>query len=243
MRKLLTGALALSAASATLIAGVATAQAPAEGSLTVTASSKAGTKKKPKNVKLTFKTAVTTANASADTITITLPKQLKLSGKGFRGCDAEELAVTGPTACPPGSSAGPTGSANALVGPSTSPTKTPLVLDVSPFVEDSNTLLFYLKQQGGAYVNVVKGEITSKGSKIAISLPQDVRQPVPGVDASLVDIEQTFSGKRKKNYIVSSVGCKNKKYKISAGITFAQRADGFPPPGAMNKSVSVSCKK
>ena len=127
-----------------------------------------------------------------------------MSGKGFSSCNAEELALTGPTACPSGSSAGPTGSANALVGPASSPTKTPLVLDVSPFVEDSNTLLFYLKQQGGLVQNVVKGEITTAARRSRSRSRRTCRQPVPGVDASLVDIEQTFSGKRKKNYIVSS---------------------------------------
>jgi hypothetical protein len=242
LRKLLTVALATTATLG--VAGASIAQAPAQGTLTATASpSTAGTAKKPKNVKLGIKTTVTTANASADKIIIKLPSQLKFSGKGFKKCNAEDLGAGGPTVCPSGAKAGPKGVANALVGPAASTTKAPLTLDVYPFVEDSNTFLFYLDDRGSEYVNVVKGEITGGGKTMTITLPVTVRQPVPGLDASLVSIQQTFSGKAKKNYIVSSTGCKGKKWNIGGTITFSQRADGFPPPGTLSNSASASCKK
>jgi hypothetical protein len=242
LRKLLTGAVIASASLALTAAAIA--QAPAEGTFTASGSpSNAGTKNKPKNTKLSFSTSVTTENATADKIIIKLPKQLKLSGRGFRACDADVLFASGPSACPSGSKAGPKGVANALVGPASSPQKSALVLDVYPYVEDRNTFLFFLDDRGSDYVNVVKGEITNNGSTITIVLHEGVRQPVPGLDASLVSIQQTFSGKRKGKYIVSSVGCKKKKWTIRGTITFTQRADGFPPPGPMNKSASVRCSK
>jgi len=236
--------LVAAAATTTLaFASTSVAQAPAEGTFKASATpSKAGTKKKPKNVKLSFSTEVTTPNASAGTIQIKLPKQLKLSGKGFKRCNADDLVAFGVSACE-SAKAGPKGLANALVGPASSPTKTPLVLDVYPFVENDSTIMFYLDQQGGEYANVVHGKITNGGSTITIELPIDVRQPVPQLDASLVSIAQTFSGTRKGKYIVSSTGCANKKWKIGANITFSQRADLTPPPGTMSKSTTVRCKK
>jgi hypothetical protein len=239
LRKLLTGAVVASASLA-IVAG-AIAQAPAEGTFTAAATpSNAGTAKKPKNTKLSLSTSVTTENATADKIVIKLPKQLRFSGKGFKRCDE---AAAFARECPAGSAAGPKGVANALTGSWSDPAKTALTFDVYPYVEDSNTFLFYLDDRGSPYANVVKGEITNNGSTITIVLHEGVRQPVAGLDASLVSIQQTFSGKRKGKYIVSSVGCKKKKWTIRGTITFAQRADGYAPPGTMNKSSNVRCSK
>jgi hypothetical protein len=239
LRKLLTGAVVASASLALTAAAIA--QEPAEGTFTASASpSNAGTKKKPKNTKLSFSTSVTTEHATAAKIVIKLPNQLRFSGKGFKRCDE---AAAFARVCPAGSAAGPKGVANALAGRWNDPAKTALTLDVYPYVEDNNTFLFYLDDRGSDYANVVKGEITNNGSTITILLHEGVRQPVEGLDASLVSIQQTFSGKRKGKYIVSSVGCKKKKWTIGATITFAQRADGFPPPGPMTKSANVRCSK
>jgi hypothetical protein len=242
LRKLLMGAVAASATLA--IAAGAIAQVPAAGTFTANASpSDAGTARKPKNTKLFFSTNVTTPNSTADTIVVKLPPQLKFSGKGFKSCSFEDLsAAPAISTCPAGSKAGPKGSANALVGPASSPIKAPLNFDVYPFVEDANTFIFFLSQQGGDVRRPLRGEITNKGTKLTITIPIDLRQP-GGLDASLVGISQTFYAKRNGRYIVSSVGCKNRKWKVGADITFTTRADGTPPPGTFSNSTNVRCKK
>jgi hypothetical protein len=243
LRKLLMGAVVASASLA--VATGAIAQAPAEGTFTAAATPKnAGTAKKPTNTKLSFSTSVTTENATADKIVIKLPPQLKLSGKGFRRCTVrDDLPDLGRSLCPSASKAGPKGVANALTGIASDPNKTPLTLDVFPYVQDRNTFLFFLKDRNSDYTNYVKGEITRRGSTISIVLHEGVREPVEGIPASLVSIAQTFGGKRNGRYIVSSVGCKRNKWRIAATISFATRPDGYPPPGTMSKTATAGCTK
>jgi hypothetical protein len=242
LRKLLIGA---AAAAATLgVAAGAIAQTPAEGTFTAAATpADAGTATKPKNTKLSFATEVTTPNSTADTITIKLPSQLKFSGKGFAKCDFQELSDTGDVSvCPAGSKAGPVGVSHALVGPASSPIKAPLDFDVYPFVENANSFIFFLSQQGGGVQRPLRGKITDKGHKLTITIPLDLRQP-GGLDASLVSIAQTFTGKRNGHYIVSSTGCKKKKWTIKAEITFSARVDGTAVPGPLLGTKTVRCKK
>jgi hypothetical protein len=242
LRKLLIGAIAASATLA--VAVTAIAQTPAQGTFTASAKpSNAGTKKKPKNTTLSFATNVTTPNATADKIIVKLPSGLKFSGKGFKRCSFDELANTlDMSVCPSGSKAGPKGTANALVGPASSPNKAPLNFDVYPFVQDSSTFIFFLSQQGGGVQRPLQGKLSNGGRTLTITIPFDLRQP-GGLDASLVGISQKFSGKRKGKYIVSSTACKNHKWKIGSEITFTTRADGTPPPTTLKGSKTVHCSK
>jgi hypothetical protein len=239
LRKLLTVAVA---ATATLALATGAIADPNDSEATLTATAKptdAGTKKKPKNVKLGFNLKVDKPGTTVEVIEVLLPKGTKISGKGFKKCNADDLAAGGPTACSSGSKAGPKGTANAAVGPE----RAPLNLDVYPFVEDSNTLLFYLSQIGGGVQTVVKGEITNGGRKMAITIPLELRQPVAGLDATLTGIDQTFSGKRKKNYIVSSTSCPKGGWEFGGRLIFTQRADGAPVPAPEERESKVKCKK
>jgi hypothetical protein len=243
LRKLITVAIAATAALAVATAGIAVAADPndSEATLKVTASpTKAGKKKKPKNVKLGFDLQVDKPGTTVEVIEMLLPKGTKISGKGFKKCDANDLIAVGQTGCVSGSKAGPKGSANAKVGPAGAP----LNLDVYPFVEDSNTLLFYLSQVGGGVQTVVKGEITNGGRKMAITIPDELRKP-GGLDATLVGINQTFSGKaKKKNYIVSSTSCPKGGWKFGGNLVFAtDRVDGTPAPADEARESVVKCKK
>jgi hypothetical protein len=237
LRKLV---LVAAAATATLaVAAGATAQTPDPVTLNVTASpTDAGTTKKPKHVKLGFETKVNLPGTTVEVIEVNLPSGLKFSGKGFKKCNVDDLVAQGVGACPSGSKAGPKGTANALVGPANAP----LNFDVYPFVENSNTLAFYLSQQGGGVQSVVHGKLTNSGRKMAITIPLELRQP-GGLDATLVGIKQTFSGKAKKNYIVSSTKCPKGGWKVGSGLIFATRVDGTPPPAAESRSFTVKCKK
>jgi hypothetical protein len=240
LRKLVTVAVAATATLA-LVAGAAIADPnDSDATLTVKATpTKSGTSKKPKNVTLNFNTKVNLPGTTVGTIEVLLPQGLKFSGKGLKKCNAEDLAASGTTACPPGSKAGPKGVANALVGAAGAP----LNLDVYPFVASSNQFLFYLAQQGGGVQSVLEGNISNKGRKLTIDIPLELRQPVTGVDATLIGLDQTFSGKVKKNYAVSSTKCPKGGWEVGSRLIFSQRADGTPPPAPEAREVKVKCKK
>jgi glucose/arabinose dehydrogenase len=242
LRKLLIGAVAASVSLA--VAAGAVAQAPESTFTAKVSPSNAGTKSKPKNTTLNFNVTLNKPATTVEFIDLGLPAGLKISGKGLKRCSAETLAAEGPSGCPAGSKAGPTGSATAVLG--TGPTASDLNFEVSPFVLDSNTLVFYVASEAGTGVAVqspITGEITGKGRKLRIRIPQELRQPVPGVDASLTSLNQTFKGKVGKNYVVSSTGCKNKKHKFTGKLTFTNRADLAPVPGPVSLATSARCSK
>lgn len=243
MRKLLMGAVAASATLA--VAAGAIAQAPESTFSSKVSPSKAGTKKKPRNTTVTFGVTLDKPGTTVEFIDLNLPKSLKLSGKGLKRCDPADLAAEGPSGCPSGSKAGPSGTATALLG-AEGPSQQELRFVVSPFVVNSTTLVFYVASEAGAGVFVqspITGKITNKGRKIRITIPKELRQPVSGVDASLTSLNQTFSGRVGKNYVVSSVGCKNKKHKFTGSLIFGERADGAAVPSPVSLATSAKCKK
>ena len=238
MRKLISVAV-VATASLALAGGAFAEPNDDQASLNVKASPKdAGTTKKPTNVKLTFGTKVNLPGTTVNTIQVLLPSGLKFSGKGFKKCNLDDLAASGPSACPSGSKAGSQGTANALVGPANAP----LNFEVRPFVGNATTLYFYLDQQPVGVQSVVQGKITNSGRTLTITIPQELRQP-GGLDASLTGISQTFSGKAKKNYIVSSTKCPKGGWKVGSKFTFATRVDGTPPPAPESREVKVKCSK
>jgi hypothetical protein len=243
LRKLLTGAVVASASLA--VAAGAIAQSP-EATFTAGVSpSKAGTTSKPKNTTLAFGVTLDKPNSTVEFIDLALPRGLKLSGKGMKRCSVDRLAARGPAGCPSGSKAGPTGTATADLGPE-GPDQSELHFNVSPFVLNSNTLVFYVASESGTGIAVqspITGKITDKGRKLRIRIPQELRQPVPGVDASLTSLNQSFAGKRGSNYVVSSVGCKNRKHKFTGKLTFTRRADNADVPGPVLMATQAPCKK
>jgi hypothetical protein len=243
LRKLLTGAIVASATLAVAVGAVA--QTP-ESTFDATVSPKdAGTKRKPKNTTLNFKVTLHKPGTTVEFIDLGLPKGLKFSAKGLGRCSVDTLAFEGPAGCPSSSKAGPTGSATADLGPE-GPSQTKLVFTVSPFVLDSNTLVFYVASESGSGVAVqspITGEITAKGRKMRITIPHELRQPVQGVDASLTSLNQSFVGKVGKHYLVKSIGCKNRKHKFTGKLTFTERADGAAVPAPVDLATTAPCKK
>jgi hypothetical protein len=241
LRKLITGAIIASASLA--LTGAAIAQVSnADGSATLDASvspKKAGTKKKPKSVSLRTNLVVSKPGTTVEVIELKVSDKLKFSGKGFKKCNVDDLIAAGTSACPSGSKAGPMGTATAIIEPGGAP----LDFEVYPFVEDSNTFLFYLNGiNGNGVQTAIKGEITNKGRTMRITIPLELRQPA-NLDATLTSIDQTFKGKSGKNAIVSSTGCKNKNYKVTGGLEFATRSNGTPGPAPESLTEKVKCSK
>lgn len=238
MRKYLIAAIAALAALA--MATVAVAQSGDVTATTKVSPTKSGTKKKPRSIKVTTFVQNNVPNTTAAKIEIDFPKTVKISGKGLTSCKLSAIQANGPSACPSKSKAG-TGLSHAVVGPD----RIPLNFDVTAFVGGKNLVIFYIKQQGGTVSKALSGKI-SKGSggfaqKLVITIPPDLQQPAPGLYAALVDLKSTLQLKKGKYALISSVGCKNKKHKFGAKLTFAPNPAQPPKPSATGSSTA-KCK-
>jgi hypothetical protein len=233
LRKLVVGAVA--AAAALGFTGAAVAQTEGVSVQARIAPAKAGTAKKPKAARLSFAMSVNLPTATVGDIKLRWPATVRMSGKGFKRCNFDDLIATGPTACPGGSAAGAIGSAAAAVGPA----RAPLIFRVNAFVEDANTLLFYLNQAGGGVQTVVRGEI--RGRQLTITIPQELRQP-GGLDATLTSLRYTFAGKAGKNAIVATTGCKARRHALTGTLDFSPRLDGAAVPAPVSSSVNSACR-
>jgi hypothetical protein len=239
LRKYLIAVIAALAALA--MATVAVAQSGDVSATTTVSPTKSGTKKKPKSIKITTFVQNNVPNTTAAKIEIDFPKTVKISGKGLTSCKLAAIQANGPGACPAKSKAG-TGLSHAVVGPD----RIPLNFDVTAFVGGKNLVIFYIKQQGGTVSKALSGQI-SKGSggfaqKLVITIPPDLQQPAPGLYAALTDLRSTLSLKKGKNALISSVGCKKKKHKFGAKLTFAPNPNPPAKPSASGTSTAT-CKK
>ena len=241
MRKLLMGAVIASASL--VLAGAAIAQKTSpDGTTTLDASvspKKVGTKKKPKSVSLQTVLTVNRPGTTVEVIELGLSKGLKFSGKGFKKCNIDDLIAQGPDACPSGSKAGLTGTANAIIEPGGAP----LDFEVTPFVGGNTTFLFYLNGiNGNGVQTAISGKIDKEGRRMRITIPLELRQPA-NLDATLTAIDATFKGKSGKHAIVSSTACKGGNHKITGALEFATRANGTPGPARSSLTEKVKCSK
>jgi hypothetical protein len=235
--------VALAAMLSIAVAAAAVAQDPSTTpDVTATISpSKAGTKKKPKNVALKLFVKNNKTDATVDTITVNLGKTLKLDGKGFKYCTADTLNSQGSAACPSGSKAG-SGTAHAVVGPG----HAPVSFTVNAFVGSKNSIIFYTQQVGGTIRKGLVGKVSKASgkyaSKIVIKIDDDLQQPAPNVFSGLVDLQTTIKATKGKHHLVSSVGCKSKKHNVGVKFSFHPNAT-FPATGSISGDTTAKCKK
>jgi hypothetical protein len=240
LRKLFIGAVAATATVA-LGGGVAHSQDTGVVFKAKATPTKVGTKKKPKNAALNVNMSVNRPGTTVEFIDLTLPKGLKISGKGLGNCTPDDLEFGGPEACAD-DAAGRPGTASASLGAQGAP----LSFTVQPFVQDANTLVFYVASTAGTGISVespITGEITGGGRKLRIQIPPALREPVPGVDASLTGLNQTFQAKKGKRRLVTSSGCKGGKHRFTGKLTFSARADGAAVPAPSSSGTSSTCRK
>jgi hypothetical protein len=234
LRKYLVAAVA--ATTAIAFGTVAVAQTP-EGSMDVTMTpKKAGTKKKPKSHQLRLVVNNNNTKRTASKLTITHTNTIKISGKGFPTCSADTLEHDGKQACPSKSNVGK-GNAKALLGVNTANPQ-PLTFNVTAFVGGPKLINFFLEgvELPGLKL-VAPGEI--KGLKLIVTIPDAAQQPVPGTWAGLSSLDTTLSGKIKKNYILSSTGCKKKRQPFTTTITFVD--NGVQPAGNVTVKDEAPC--
>jgi hypothetical protein len=235
LRKYLIAAFAVLTCLA--LASVAIAQNADVTATTKVSPSKAGTKKKPKNAKVTTFVKNNVPDTTAAKIEIDFPSTVKISGKGLTQCKLSAIQAGGKSACPSKSKAG-TGIAHAVVGPQ----RVPLNFNVTAFVGGNNLVIFYIEQQGGTVTKALEGKISSASGKykqkLVITIPADLQQPAPGLYAALVDLQSSLQLKKGKHYLVSTTGCKKKKHQFGAKLTFAPNPAPPPKPTATGSSTA-----
>ena len=241
MRKYLIAALV--AVLSIAVTAVAVGQTPStEPDVDVSLTpSKAGKKKKPKNSTLKLSVKNNRTDATVDTITVNIGKNVKLNGKGFKYCKAADINAQGKTVCPSGSKAGK-GTANAVLGPGRAPVK----FNVDAFVGSKSSIIFYVQQIGGTVSKALTGKVSKArgkyGSKIVIKIDEDLQEPATNVFSSLVDLNTTIKAKRGKNYLVSSTRCTKKKHNFGVKFTFKPNAT-YPATGSVSGETTSACKK
>jgi hypothetical protein len=179
--------------------------------------------------------------ATSTDIVIQLPKTLKWFGKNWpksKQCDASAAdAAKSNSVCPKGSRISlktPSSTVNhvhATAQPDPTQPKIEEDLDLTAYVlkADPNhaprpikagDLGLWLQSTPSAIVPIsvmVGGTISKDRSKISVDIPQNVEEPVTGVPTGIEELFFTLDGKVKvkgKTYgAISSVGCKNKKWK------------------------------
>jgi hypothetical protein len=235
LRKILVAALA----AVMVVAGAAVALAASSpaGKLTVTVKpTKAGTKKKPKNSSIHLVVVNSDTKRTLKKLTITMPKTLRMSGKGFKTCSKTFVEQNTAARCPKGSKIGG-GSADAILGVNGPPAgQSKFTLTVDAVVGNKKTVYFYL---GPPANSVSVGKIS--GRKLTISVPAAAQMPAPGVFADLVKLDTVLKGKAKKHFLISSVGCVSGKDRFNAVLTFAN--NGVSPAGTVPLSGSAKCRK
>jgi hypothetical protein len=243
LRKYLIAVIAALASIA--LASVAVAQDEDVSSTTSLSPSKAGTKSKPKPV--TVKTFIknNVPGTTASKIEIDFPKTVKISGKGLTKCAPAEFAKPGGKAnCPAKSKAG-TGVSHAILRDSSGQGGTPLNFDVTAFVGGNNLVIFYIEQQGGGVTKALQGKISSASGKfkqkLVITIPPDLQQPTTGLYGALQDIRSTLYNKKGTHSLLTTNGCKKKKHRFGAKLTFAPNPAPPPKPTASGTSTA-KCK-
>lgn len=248
MRKFLIAALA--AVLSLAVAAVAVGQGPASGTLKVSPK-KAGTKKKPRSIKLTLSVKNETPGTTASRIDVLLPRFVRASGKGLKTCTSAKAAGGN---CPSGSRAGG-GFANALVNP-TSATPARLKFKVTAYNGGRNLILFRLQQVNpdtnvvipSGVSKVLLGRLTRQSGanyyqKLRINIPEDLQQPAPGVYSALQDLTTTLSLKSGKNALLTTVGCPAARQHV-LGVVLTYAPNPNPPPIPRGSAQAVApCTK
>jgi hypothetical protein len=238
VRKFLIAALAVLVAVAfTGAAAAATNDASMHAAI---APKKVGTKKHPKNTKLTLTVTNNDNHKTLKQLDIQLPKQLTMALKWPKICTEANLGANGPGACPKGSIVGG-GTADAALGVD-QPQPQPLHFVVTAVATGKKQLDFYLHSTTLTGLNVIsKGRLkpNTKGTKLVVTVPKEAQQPAPGVYAGLVSLTTTLNKKIGSHLLVASTGCKKHKLPFSAVLHFG--TNPVRPASTSNTSTTAKC--
>lgn len=261
MKKLVIGGLAAVALAAPAVALAQTAQ-PIVTTSGKLSSSKAGTTKKPKGVKFTFK-AVNSADSqtTVSKIVLDMPVGVKLDGSKLDVCTFATLAQGGPSACKTGSRLGK-GVAYAFVVNKSAPAPdcvgtqgaAPgcLTFENTFFVGGKRLMSIWLQQidpQGrpGGVQKALQGKISTNGRKITIEIPRDLQSPAPGVYSALLQLSGSWQKTKKvgsRSYsFVSTTSCpRSKQWAFRTTFYYVGNPDG-PPVSQRSGESRQTCRR
>lgn len=262
MRKLVLFGLTVTTVFA--VAAIAVAQQSAAPVVTVTGEvtpAQGGTKKKPKNAGVNIKFDVNPESFSTLAgIDYGIPKNLRISGKGFKRCSAQTVNTKGETDGCKGVPVVGTGAATALVGPGQAPTS----YKVNVYADGPKGLTLALQQLNSDGTNgplAVAFAAKIVNNRVAFAIPGNIQQPAPGVYSYVTSvtanlgpakitktIKKKVKGKKKKQkvkktyFLVSRTGCTGGSDVIDVKLDLAAN----PTPPAVDPAtgtVSVPCSK
>jgi hypothetical protein len=220
------------------VAGVAYA-ATVDQSINVTVSpTKAGTAKKPAAVKLKvdIKTVkkVESESFATKTAVISFDKNLVFNPKSFPTC-TQATVQANEAGCPKGSKVG-SGSA---VGNALGQTQN---LKVSAFNGPGSTLNLHVTgSQPLAIDSVIVGKLGKAsgkfGTKLSVTIPNNLQQPLPNVFATLTSFVTSIDKKTSKGKpYVGLKGCTSKKLNFKGDFVFTDNTK-------VSATDTVACKK
>jgi len=190
----------------------------------------AGTRANPRNTRLSFQITNPIANrTTASRVELFLPRDARMSGRGFRTCSATRLEDDGPSACPRASRAG-SGSATASLLTGT----TNFNFTIRVFVGGPNSLLLFLQDRNNPALQAVfVGRISRAGrgfgQKITIDIPESLQQPVPGAYSALTGIQARVGARSGRRALIGVRGCpRDRNHDLRARLTFVPNPT---PPG------------
>jgi hypothetical protein len=196
--------------------------------------SKAGTKKKPMPVSVSFKIGVAeTAGqrpASIKAVEVQIPNG-KVNGKSFPKCSVAILTDKGPSGCPKGSQVGG-GQFDSIAGSSTDPNDKSLACRATAkaFNAANGHLLIFVSGAPPtcaiAINKTIDATLKTSGSTTTLkfTIPDDLVHPVPGFDNTPTSIlgsvkKLTRNVKGKKVPFIASTGCSGGKHVIKSKVT------------------------
>ncbi|MEA2303278.1 MAG: hypothetical protein QOH43_558 [Solirubrobacteraceae bacterium] len=210
----------------------------ADQTITVKVSpTKAGTKKKPANVKLTIQTDTKPLDATPfgnKLVTIHFDKNLVFNPKKFKTCSAQTVQAN-ESQCPKGSKVGGGTGVGTALGIISN-------LTVSTYNGPNGLFLLHITAPGPPQVDGViqaslKKDTGKYGSKLVLPVPDNLQQPVPGVFAVLLKFITATKGTSKGVPYVGLTGCpSNGKLSFKGDFTYT---DGT----SKTATATVPCKK
>ena len=198
---------------------------------------KAGTKKKPANVKLKVTTTTTPKDATAFATrqaVIHFDKNLVFNPSKFKTCTAATVQ-SNQSSCPSGSKVGSGSAVGTAIGQTSN-------LTVSAYNGSNGKLLLHVTAATPLQIDSVitaslKSDTGKYGKKLVVPIPDNLQQPVPGVFATLKQFITTVKATSKGVPYVGLVGCpSSKKLSFKGDFTFT---DGT----SLSATDTVACKK
>ena len=243
MRKFLI--VAVAAFTAIAFATVSFAQGGDTATLKVKVSpKKAGTKKKPKNVKYSLNVVNGNTFRTMSELDVFIAKNAKLNLKGMPKCDAGDIFAR---SCAKSTVLG-RGEAKAKVGVNGDPAAIrDLTFEVTAYKTNSpvtgKEMLGFFIDDGATLQFLTETTLTKArgkyGQKLHIEVPE-LAQRVGTTYNGLVSLETTLGKKKGKRMLVSTNGCKKKKLPYKVDLTFIDNE--VTTAGKISQTANAKCK-